>query len=78
MWESARRWTTIEGDHAYAIGDQMLHVLDITEPGRPHAVGRLDGWGTCGRLWWSLDWRISPREDGLFIVDVTDHETRAG
>ena len=64
---------TIEGDHAYAIGDQMLHVLDITEPGRPHAVGRLDGLGNVRQIVVESGLAyITSREDGLFIVDVTD------
>ncbi len=66
---------TIRGDHAFAIGSRSLHVLDITNPGTPRRVGKLDGLGRVRQI--VVDGNhayIASREDGLFIVDVSNAE----
>ena len=64
---------TIEGAQAYAIGHRALHVLDITEPGRPRPIGKLSGLGRVRQVVVEAGFAyIASREDGLFIVDVRD------
>lgn len=64
---------TTEGDHAYAIGNRMLHVLDITDPGKPRPVGEIGGLGRVRQLVVDGDLAyVASREDGLHIVDVGD------
>ncbi len=66
---------TVEGAQAYAIGNQTLHVLDITKPGRPHPVGKLSGLGSVRQIVVEAGFAyITSREDGLFTVDVVDPE----
>ena len=64
---------TIENQHAFAIGNRTLHTLDISKPGEPRTVGRLEGLGNVRQI--VADHGIAyitSREDGLFIVDVGD------
>ncbi len=62
---------TIDGKHAYAIGNRTLHVLDISHPGRPRPVGKLSGLGNVRQVVAEDGFAyITSREDGLFIVDV--------
>jgi len=64
---------TIEGKHAYAIGNRSLHVLDISEPGKPYPVGKIGGLGRVRQIVVNAGIAyITSREDGLFIVDVRD------
>ena len=64
---------TIEGERAYAIGDRALHVLDITQPGRPRPLGKIGGLGRVRQIIVEAGIAyITSREDGLFIVNVSD------
>jgi hypothetical protein len=64
---------TIRGAHAYAIGNRTVHVLNITESGRPRPVGKLGGLGRVRQIVVEAGFAyITSREDGLFIVDVRD------
>jgi hypothetical protein len=64
---------TIEGGHAYAIGNRSLNVLDITQPGRPRTIGKTSGLGRVRQIVVDSGFAyITSREDGLFIVDVRD------
>ena len=64
---------TIEGARAYAIGNRTLHVLDINKPGRPRPMGELSGLGRVRQIVVDDGFAyITSREDGLFIVDVSD------
>ncbi|MCP4785663.1 MAG: hypothetical protein GY903_04490 [Fuerstiella sp.] len=64
---------TIAGQHAFAIGNRTLHVLDTTEPGKPQPVGKLGGLGRVRQIVVEAGLAyITSREDGLFIVDVND------
>ena len=62
----------IEGDHAYAIGQKKLHILDIRDPKKPVKVGTLEGLGSVRQLLVrNRIAYITSRQDGLFIVDVS-------
>lgn len=64
---------TIAGKHAYAIGNRTLHVLDITEPGKPRPTGKIGGLGRVRQLVVDEDLAyVASREDGLHIIDVSD------
>ena len=64
---------TIAGGRAFAIGNRMLHVLDISDPGKPQPLGRLGGLGRVRQLVVDGDLAyVASREDGLYIVDVSD------
>jgi len=64
---------TIEGARAYAIGNRTLHVLDINKPGRPRPMGELSGLGRVRQIVVDDGFAyITSREDGLFIVAVSD------
>lgn len=64
---------TISGNHAFAIGNRTLHVLDITQPGKPRPIGKLGGLGRVRQLIVDGDLAyVVSREDGLRIVDVSD------
>lgn len=67
---------TVQGERAYAIGQGRLHVLDVTDPGKPRALGSLDGLGNVRQV---VAGRgvvfVSSRHDGLFIVDVQEPAT---
>jgi hypothetical protein len=63
----------IDGKHAYAIGKRTLHVLDISQSGKPRPVGKLGGLGNARQIVVENGLAyIASREDGLFIVDVRD------
>ena len=64
---------TIDGAHAYAIGNRSLHVLDISEPAQPRLLGRIGGLGRVRQIVVEDGIAyITSREDGLFIADVSD------
>jgi hypothetical protein len=64
---------TIEGAHAFAIGNRTLHVLDIRQPARPRPLGKLNGLGSVRQIVVEDGFAyIASREDGLYIVDVGD------
>ena len=63
----------IEGSHAYAIGREKLHILDISNPVKPLILSDFGDLGSVRQI----EVRdgiayITSRQDGLFIVDVRD------
>lgn len=63
---------TIDGTTAFAIGNRTLHVLDVTEPGKPRTIGKLSGLGRVRQIVVDAGLAyITSREDGLFIVDIS-------
>ena len=64
---------TVEGTHAYAIGNHRLYVLDVSQPGEPRPISTLEGLGRLRQIVVESGIAyITSREDGLFIVDVSD------
>lgn len=63
----------IDGDHLYAIGQGELRVLSNPREGDPNVVGRLSGLGNTRQIAVSRGHAfITSREEGLFIVDVSE------
>ncbi|MCB1121770.1 MAG: beta-propeller domain-containing protein [Verrucomicrobiae bacterium] len=63
----------VSGDFVYSVGDGVLIIADISNPGSPKLVGRLENLGITRQI----EVRdkiayIAARGDGLFIVDVSD------
>ncbi len=63
----------VAGDFVYAIGRGRLTVLQGARAGSPNPVGRLEGLGNTRQIA-VQDGRayVTAREDGLFIIDVSD------
>lgn len=62
----------VEKDRAFAIGGGKLHVLDLSDPGKPILLGQLSGLGSVRQVVVRDGIAyVSSRQDGLFIVDVS-------
>ena len=65
----------VEGEFAYAIGRSQLHILNIQNPAKPIAIGKLSGLGSVRQLVVRNGIiYITSRQDGLFIVDAKEPE----
>jgi len=63
----------IAGEHVFAIGKDELRVLTNVRAGKPVLIGKLDGLGNTRQIAVSPGHAfITSREEGLFIVDVSE------
>ncbi len=65
----------IENQHAFAIGQGALHILDISNTDQPAVLGKLSGLGSVRQIVVKDGVAyVTSRQDGLFIIDATDPE----
>lgn len=63
----------VAGDHVFAIGQGDLRVLSNARDGKPALIGQLGGLGNTRQIAVSRGHAfITSREEGLFIVDVSE------
>jgi len=62
----------IKGEHAYAVGQGTLNILDIREMDQPRPVGKLSGLGSVRQIAVQENTAyITSRQDDLFLVDIS-------
>jgi len=65
----------VKGDTLYIIGRGRLYVADISQPTQPKIIGRLTGLGNTRQIEIHRGAAyVTAREDGLFIIDVTNRD----
>ena len=71
---SGAYFVEVQGDYAYVIGcDELLSIIDVSEPANPHIIASYDTVGTP----WGTDVNggyafLANGNSGLFIIDVSD------